>query len=200
MAESRARSRAQRLLLSHSEQTRCRSRNVCGPTCDTSAGSRSSAAMRRSKRSAASGPRLATARSSAGVMRTSRAMRSTSISPQHDNSDAKSPLAQSLHHRQTASKGDSSFSSTGQVCHLTLLSSASIIFKIDPGKRIDLGQTRRRLDSCDVFGTALIITGADCGDVDSCAEAVGLSNDRPQSDMADPINSPGRFVPTLAQA
>jgi hypothetical protein len=46
------------------------------------------------------------ARNSAGVMRTSRAMRSISASPQHEIPDPEGPLTQSLNTRHIASKRD----------------------------------------------------------------------------------------------
>ena len=93
----RAKSRAQRPCAMHKVQTRCRSRSAAGSIRATSFGSRSSAAIRHCRRSAAFGPRLATARNSEADIRMSFAMRSISASSQHPNSDPAPALIQARH-------------------------------------------------------------------------------------------------------
>jgi hypothetical protein len=70
---------------------------------------RSSAAIRRSKRSAASGPNLANVRSSEADTPTSLAMRSTSSSPKHFSSDAEPLLVQSWYHCKIRATGGQLF-------------------------------------------------------------------------------------------
>ena len=79
-------------------QTRCKSRNAAGSTRAASLGSRPRSAIRRSRRSAALGPFLVTARSSEADMRMSLAMRSISASSQHPKSDSEAALNRARNH------------------------------------------------------------------------------------------------------
>ena len=123
-------------------QTRCISWTVCGSIRAISLRSRSSAVIRRSKRSAASGPNEASVRSSEADTPTSLAMRSTSASAKHCSSDLGPFLAQSSAPLQQGGERRPAVMSTGQGCHLTLLSSIVRIATIGC-RGFDLGQHAR---------------------------------------------------------
>ena len=119
---SRPRSRAHCRWLSQRVQSRCKSWEVPGAVAATSLPSRLSSVMRRSKRSAASGPRFAILRSSDEGMPKSCAMRSTSpVAAAGQLGEARAcpspippPLSQPIEHLPGARNGM-------QIGHLFLL-------------------------------------------------------------------------------